>query len=90
MAPLPRLRFDEPLEAGQTTIFSTLNGGLGVARPPLPPHPGRKPKINGKANTILGRRLIGGQNERQVIELFATCRLAQSDTAEPGDDDVAN
>jgi hypothetical protein len=34
--------------------------------------------------------LTGGQNERQVVELFATCRLAQSDTVEPGDDTVAN
>jgi hypothetical protein len=38
----------------------------------------------------LGRRLIGGQNERQVVEFFATCQLAQSDTVELGDDDVAN
>lgn len=34
IALLPRLRFDEPLKAGQTTIFSTLNGGLGITRPP--------------------------------------------------------
>jgi hypothetical protein len=76
MAPLPRLRANEPLEAGQTTIFSTLNGGLGVARPLPPPRLGPKPKINGKADTVLGRRLTGGQNERQVVELFTTCQLA--------------
>jgi hypothetical protein len=90
MAPLPRLRASEPLEAGQTTIFSTLNGGLGVAKPPAPPRSGPTPKTSGKADTVLGRRLVGGQNERQVVELFATCRLAQGDTAELGDDDVAN
>jgi hypothetical protein len=90
MAPLPCLCASEPLKAGQTTIFSTLNGGLGVVRPPLPPRLGPKPKINGKADTVLGRRLTGGQNEKQVVELFATCRLAQSDTVELGDDDIAN
>jgi hypothetical protein len=90
MAPLPRLRAGEPLEPGQTTIFGTLNGGLSLARPPLPPRPGRAPKWSGQANTVLGRRLVGGYNEKQVVKLFATCRLIQSDTAEPGDTDIAN
>jgi len=71
MVPIPRLRHDEPLPAGQTTIFSALNGSLGVARPPPPPRQGPKQKINGQSDTILGRRLVGGLNERQVVETFA-------------------
>jgi hypothetical protein len=90
MAPLPRLRANEPLEAGQTTIFGTLNGGLSLIRPPPPLCPGRTPKWSGQADTVLGQRIVGGQNEKQVVELFATVRLAQSDDAEPGDIDIAN
>jgi hypothetical protein len=36
MAPVPRLRPNEPLESGQTTILSTLNSALTCARPPPP------------------------------------------------------
>jgi hypothetical protein len=90
MAPLPRLRANEPLEAGQTTIFGTLNGSLSLIRPPPPLRPRRTPKWSGQADTVLGRRIVGGQNEKQVVELFATVRLAQSDDAEPGDIDIAN
>ena len=90
MAPLPRLRANEPLEAGQTTIFSTLNSGLSLQRPPATLRPRRTPKWSSQANTVLGRRIVGGQNEKQVIELFATVRLAQSDDAKLGDIDVAN
>lgn len=90
MAPLPRLHAKEPLEAGQTTIFSTLNGGLSLVRPPPPLRPGKAPKWSGQADTILGRRIVGGQNEKQVVELFATVRLAQSDNAKLGDIDIAN
>jgi hypothetical protein len=90
MALLLYLCFDKPLEAGQTTIFSTLNSGLGVARSLLPLCLGSKPKTNSKADTVFSRRLTDGQNERQVVELFATCQLAQSDTAEPGDNNVIN
>ena len=41
---------------------------------------------------MLGRRLIGGQNEKQVLELFATIRLGQDDegTGEPRDVDIVN
>jgi hypothetical protein len=65
-----------------------LNGSLGVARPPLPPRLGPKPKTTGHANTPFGRRLIGGLNERQVVELFANSRLAV-DVGERGDEDIA-
>ena len=76
MAPMPRLRASEPLEAGQTTIFSTLNGALALAKPTPPPRPGPHPKSTGQADTVLGRRLVGGLNEKQTLQLFATIRLA--------------
>jgi hypothetical protein len=88
MAPPVRLYIDEPLEAGQTTIFSFLNGSLGIARLAPPPRLGPKPKTSGHADTVLGRRLIGGINERQTIELFANARLSQVDEAEPGGEDI--
>ena len=87
MAPLLSLRVNEPLEAGQTTIFSTLNSSLGLARPPLLLRPGRIPKSSSQADTVLGRRLVGSTNERQVISLFATFQLASSTLGEPGDND---
>jgi hypothetical protein len=71
--------------------LSTLNGGISIQRPPPQSRPGLVPKASGQANTVLGRRLISGQNERQVIELFATVRLRQDDDGgEPGDIDIAN
>jgi len=76
------------MERGQSTITGTLNGGLSIQRPL--PRPGPIPKASGQANTVLGRRLIGGQNEKQVVELFATVRLGQSEDGEPGDIDIAN
>jgi hypothetical protein len=86
MPPLPAIRPNQPLESGQTTI--TFNGG--IQRPP--PRPGPVPKATGQANTVLGRRLIGGMNEKQVLELFATVRLGQDEegSGEPGDLDIAN
>jgi hypothetical protein len=90
MAPVPRIRPEEPLERGQTTIFSTLNGRLSLQRPPPPPRPGPAPQTTGQANTVLGRRLVGGQNEKQVVELFALVRLAQEDDGEPRDIDIVN
>jgi hypothetical protein len=89
MAPLPRVRQDEPLEPGQTTIFNTLNSGLGLHRP-NPPRPGRVPKPSGQSNTVLGRRLIGGENKKYIVKLFATIRLTQEDNGEPRDVDIAN
>jgi hypothetical protein len=59
MAPTPRLRLDDTLPLGQTTIFSTLNGSLSVARPPPPLRLGPKPKTTSYANTPFGRRLKG-------------------------------
>jgi hypothetical protein len=87
MAPIPRLRYDEPLLPGQTTIFNALNGSLALARAPPPPRQGLKQKPSGQSDTILGRRLVGGQNERQVIETFANARL-QLDLGELGDEDI--
>jgi hypothetical protein len=77
MAPTPRIRPNEPLEPGQTTILNTLNKGLALQRPPPAPRQGPKQKPTGQSNTVLGRRLVGGVNEKQVIELFALVRLSQ-------------
>jgi hypothetical protein len=86
---VPQLRLDEPLERGQTTIFGALNGGLGIQRP-LPPRPGLAPRASGQANTVLGRRLIGGQSKKDMLELFASVRLTQEEDGEPGDVDIIN
>ena len=87
---MPCIRPSHVLETGQTTILATLNGRLSLQRPPPAPRPGLVPQATGQANTVLGRRLIGGLNEKQVVELFATVRLAQHDDGEPGDVDIAN
>ena len=87
MAPPVRLYVDEPLEAGQTTIFGSLGGSLGIARP-IPPVSRSQAKNQWPCCTVLGRRLAGGINERQTIELFANARLSQVDEAEPGDEDI--
>jgi hypothetical protein len=90
MTPLPRVRQDEPLEPGQTTICNTLNGSLGLHRPNPPPRPRRVLKPSGQSNTILGRRLVGGENEKYVVKLFVTVCLAQEDNREPGDNEDIN
>jgi hypothetical protein len=64
MAPTPRIRLNEPLELGQTTILNTLNRGLALQRPPSTPRPGPKAKSTGQSNIVLGRRLVGGANEK--------------------------
>jgi hypothetical protein len=87
MAPIPRLRHGEPLAPGQTTIFGALNGSLSLARAAPPPRQGPKQKTNGQSDTVLGRRLVGGQNGKQVIETFANAR-SQLNLAEPGDEDI--
>jgi hypothetical protein len=86
MAPLTRIRPADPLERGQLTIIGTLTGGLATQRP----RPGPPPRSTGQADTVLGRRLIGGLNERQTVELFAAVRLTQSDGGEPGDINITN
>jgi hypothetical protein len=88
MAPPVRLYVDEPLEAGQTTIFSSLNGSLGITRLDPPLRLGPKPKTSGYADTVLGQRLIGSINERQTIQLSANARLSQVDEAELGGEDI--
>jgi hypothetical protein len=90
MPPIPAIRLSEPLERGQTTIFSTLNSGISIHRPTCTPRPRPAPKSTSQANTVLGRRLAGGQNKKQVVELFVTVRLAQTDDGEPGDVDITN
>jgi hypothetical protein len=57
-------------------IFNTLNSGLGLYWPNPPPRPGHILKSSGQSNTILGRRLISRENEKYIIKLFATIRLA--------------
>ena len=71
MPPIPTVRPNKPLERGQTTIFSTLNSAISLQRP-APTRPGPVTKSTGQANTVLGRRLTGGPNEKQVIELLIT------------------
>src|SRR5690348_9628908 len=88
MPPTPRIRLNTPLERGQSTITSALRGGLGILRPILCPGP--IPKASGQANTVLGQCLMGGLNKKNMVELFATVRLAQSEDGEPGDIDIAN
>jgi hypothetical protein len=39
---------------------------------------------------VLRRRLIGGVNEKQVVQLFASVRLSQEEDKEPGDLDIVN
>jgi len=90
MAPLPRVRQDEPLERGQTTIFNTLNGGLSLHRPNPQPRSGPVLKSSGQSNTVLDRRLVSGENEQYIVKLFATIRLTQEDDGEPGDIDIVN
>jgi len=48
------------------------------------------PKPSGQSNTILGRRLVGGENEKYVVKLFVIVRLAQEDNGEPGDNEDIN
>jgi hypothetical protein len=67
-----------------------LNGGISIQRPPPPPRPGPALKSSSHSQTILGRRLIGGLNEKQVAQLFATVRLEQNEDGEPGDLDLVN
>ena len=80
MAPIARIRPADTLEKGQST------GSLSIQRP----RPGPPPRSTGQANTVLGRRLVGGLNERQTVELFAAVRLTQSNGGEPGDIDITN
>ena len=71
MPPIPTVRLNKPLERGQTTIFSTLNGAISLQRP-APTRPRPVTKLTGQANTVLGRRLTSSPNEKQVIELLIT------------------
>jgi hypothetical protein len=90
MAPTPRVRLNEPLESGQTTILNTLNKGLALQRPPPAPRSGLIPKSSGQSNTVLGRRIIRGANEKQVAQLFASVRLSQHEDREPRDFNIMN
>ena len=92
MAPsiIPTIRPTGPLEKGQTTIQAALAGGLSYLRPP---RPGPVPKDSGRfVNTILGRRLIRGDNEKFVQELFTGIRISQAieTSKEPGNKDIIN
>jgi Tc5 transposase-like DNA-binding protein len=87
MAPRPSLKLG-PLPANQTTIFSTINGALGVICPPPPPRPGPKAKEAGRSETVKGCRFIGGVNEQQVVRIFASFRIAEGN-GEPGDQEIA-
>jgi hypothetical protein len=82
---MPAVRPSTSLERGQTTIQTALNSGL-IFKPP--PRPGPAPKPASQANTVLGRRIISGPREKEVQELFAAVRLAQSKNSKPGDIDI--
>ena len=89
MAPTPRI--SSQIEAGQSTIINSLNGGLGIARPAPRPRTGPKPKESTRrTETVLGRRVIGGTNKQRVLELFRTFRLETSDGGESGDNDLVD
>jgi hypothetical protein len=77
---VPAVRPIEPLEKGQTTIQAALAGGPSYIRLP---RPGPVLKESGRIiDTILGRRLIGGANEKFLQELFAGVRISQVITDE--------
>jgi hypothetical protein len=84
MAPIPRLGHDKPLAPGQATIFSALNGSLALAKAVLTPPLRQGPKAR---TTRHSRRLVGGLNEKQVVETFANAQL-QLDLVELGDEDI--
>ncbi len=89
MAPTPRIRYGEPLPANQTTILNSLRG-ISIQRPPAPSRPGPGPSTVARpASTVLGRRLVGGDNEKAVLSLFATFRSSR-DVPEAGDEGIAN
>ena len=51
-----------------------------------PPRPRPIPKDSGRTiSTVLGRRLISGDNEKFVQELFAGVRISQAIEGEPND-----
>ena len=78
MAPLR----SRPLEAGQTTIIATLNRGLSVC--PIRPGPRPTPSSNSSSNTPQNdqRRIVGGLNERAVLQLFSDFRRASGEEEE--------
>jgi hypothetical protein len=90
MAPTPRIQLNKPLESGQTTILNTLNRGLALQRPPPAPRSGLIPKLSSQSNTVLGRRIIGGANKKQVAQLFALVSLSQYKNREPRDFNIIN
>ncbi|PMD14958.1 hypothetical protein NA56DRAFT_358770 [Hyaloscypha hepaticicola] len=58
------------IKKGQTTIQATLARGLSYIRQP---RPGPVPKDSGRIiDIVLGKRLLGGDNEKLVQELFAS------------------
>ena len=87
MAPgvVPSFRANAPIEKGQATIQAALSRGLSYMRPPCP---GPVPKDSGRIiGTVLGRRLLNGDNEKLVQELFASIHISQAVDSEPGDQD---
>lgn len=66
-----------------------MNGSLAFARavPTLPRRQPPKAITTGHFDIVLGRRLVGGSNEKQVVEAFENARL-QLDLAELGDEDI--
>jgi len=66
MAPPPSI-LQGPLLAGQTTIITTINSALSVARPPLPLRTRLKLKETNRSETVFGRRLIRGENVRRMV-----------------------
>lgn len=81
----PPLLLQGPLPKNQTTIISTHTGALTITRPPPAPRPGPKPTTGPRSTTILGRRIISGENEQAVIRSFAEFHLSRVNNSELGD-----
>lgn len=85
----PTLRYGDPLPANQQTIINSLSTGISLLRPPQPIRSGLITPSSGQANTVLGRRLVGGDNEKLVVAEFARFRLSK-DQPQAGDEAIAN
>jgi len=55
-----------------------------ITHPPLAPRPSSKPTTGPQSTTILGRRIIGDENEQAVVRSFAEFRLSRVDNGELG------
>ena len=71
---MPSFHANAPVKKRQTTIQATLSKGLSYTRQP---RPGLVLKDSDHIIDTLGRRLLGGDNEKLVQELFASVYISQ-------------